>query len=131
AADQRRDQPRSGPGEEDAVSALSQPNLLLHANQELECLFSLLGVVALVIAPEHFAPLDDHRLDRRRAHIHADRLHVTCLAWRISDRRTSRPFPLPGGERVRACPGPDPGVRGVRTIAGVVPLTRPFGPTSP
>jgi hypothetical protein len=77
APDQRRDEPRAGAGEEDAIGPGGETGLDLHPPQELDDLLGLLGVVALIVLPGDLAILDDGGLDGGRADVDADELHET------------------------------------------------------
>ena len=80
AADQRRDQPAAGAGEQHEVAAALQAAFALHAQEEFQHLFCLPRVVALIVLPQHLVVLDHDRLDGGRADIHSDDLHCRLLA---------------------------------------------------
>ena len=63
AADQRRDQPAAGAGEQHEVAAALQAAFALHAQQEFQNLFRLPRMVPLIVLPQHLVVLDEHRLD--------------------------------------------------------------------
>ncbi len=61
-------------GDEDAAVVRSNADFLFHALQEFQQLFRLLGLVALIVLPDHLVGfgVDDHGLHRGRADVHAD-----------------------------------------------------------
>src|SRR5262249_29286205 len=95
AAQQRREHARAGAGEEDAVAPRREAALGLHAPEELEHHFRLLGVVALVILPADRAVLADGGLDRGRSDVEPDRQH-------------GRAFPAPCSAMLAAVPAATP-----------------------
>src|SRR5437899_10226917 len=74
----RRDEARTGPGEEDAILADRKPGLGLHPREELEDLLGLASVVPLVILPADLAVLHHHRLDGGGPDVDAGEFH-DCL----------------------------------------------------
>src|SRR2546428_9736328 len=74
----RRDEARTGPGEEDAILADRQPGLGLHPREELEDLLGLASVVPLVILPADLAVRHHHRLDGGGPDVDAGEFH-DCL----------------------------------------------------
>ena len=63
-------------GNEDTAVVRSNADFLLHAFEEFQQLLRLLGLVPLVVLPDDLVSfgVDDDRLHRRRANIHADRV---------------------------------------------------------
>ena len=73
-ADQVGQRAAARAGDEDAAVVRSDADFLFHALEEFQQLFRLLGLVALVVLPDHLVSfgLDDDGLHRGRADIHAD-----------------------------------------------------------
>ena len=63
----------AGAGDEDAAVVRSNADFVLHALEEFEQLLRLLGLVALVVLPDHLVGfgIDDDGFHRGRAHVHA------------------------------------------------------------
>ncbi len=73
-ADQIGERAAARAGDEDAAVVWRDADFLFHALEEFQQLLRLLGLVALVILPDHLVGggLDHHGLHRGRAHVHAD-----------------------------------------------------------
>src|SRR5258706_5987902 len=81
AAEKLLEHAGTGAGEEDAVALRREAALGLHAPEELEHHFRLLGAVALVVLPANLAVLADRGLDRGRSDVEPDDQHETrCRA---------------------------------------------------
>src|SRR6185503_5418584 len=98
--DERAEQARARPGEEDAIAGRHHLGLVLHAPEELEHLLGLARVVALIVLPQDFvsarlafgggSPFHRDRFHGGGADVHSDELHhpafwATCstrfAAW--------------------------------------------------
>ncbi len=73
-ADQVGQRAAARAGDEDAAIVRSDADFVLHALEEFQQLLRLLGLVALVVLPDHLVGfgVDDDGLHRGRAHVHAD-----------------------------------------------------------
>ncbi len=71
-------------GDEDAAIVRSDADLVLHALEEFQQLLRLLGLVALVVLPDHLVGFgfNDYGLHRGRADVHADRVHSLVAGLR-------------------------------------------------
>src|SRR5690242_7733840 len=69
AADERRDEAAARPGEQDGVAPGREPAFALEPPQEVEHLFRLTRVVALITLTNDALVLDQHRLDGGRAYV--------------------------------------------------------------
>ncbi len=73
-ADQIGQRAATGAGDEDAAIVRSDADFILHALEEFEQLFRLLGLVALIVLPDHLVGfgLNHDGLNGGRADVHAD-----------------------------------------------------------
>ena len=91
-ADQVGQRAAARAGDEDAAVVRSNADFLLHALEELQQLLRLLGLMALVVLPDHLVGLgvDHHRLDGRRANVHADGVDRLEAGLRVDFARTGQ-----------------------------------------
>ena len=85
-ADLLGDRAAAGTGHEHARVVRIDAGFGFHALQEFQRLFRLLGLVALIVLPEHLVArsIDDHRFHRGRAHIQPHQkldLAIVAVHW--------------------------------------------------
>ena len=91
-ADQVGQRASARAGDEDAAVVRSNADFLLHALEEFQQLLRLLGFVTLVVLPDDLVGfgVDNDRLHRRRANIHADGIDRLEARLRIHFARTGQ-----------------------------------------